>query len=154
MALTEKEWDVARTSLARQLWIGGRYAEKYGAELIQGVAPRPYRNGDEAHDEAASLLSASRMRQEGEVGRPGLKPAWLSVVEIIEVAAITAAGAKFLVGLGIPVDLAKKAAQEGRKAVGLPSTAESIVDMAANLVAKDPARAWSIVKAVWKKLTA
>lgn len=150
--ITEKDWDDAHKALTEQLWLGARYSVTYGADVIEGTPARPYRNGNEAFDLATQLLAESRLEQEGVADRPGVKPFWLYLVEAVEVASMTSMGVSALASIGLPLALAKNAVEQIRQTSGLPSTTESIVESAATLLLQNPAKFFSIAKAVCKKL--
>ena len=150
--LTEKDWDDAHKYLTDQLWLGAPFAVQYGTDIIKGIPERPYRDGNEAFDLATQLLAESRLKQEGVADRPGIKPFWLYLVEAVEVASMTSMGVSALASIGLPLALAKNAVEQIRQTSGLPSTTESVVESAATLLLQNPAKFFSIAKAVCKKL--
>ena len=65
---------------------------------------------------------------------------------------MTSMGVSALASIGLPLALAKNAVEQIRQTSGLPSTTESVVESAATLLLQNPAKFFSIAKAVCKKL--
>jgi hypothetical protein len=165
--ITEQDWDAALVAITKALYVGEAIHEDgpdgnpipgfpYGrARLTSPDPPEHIADVARARERVLDVLSRERVRQDGPeaFGRPGPKSALISVLECIEVLFITSQAAALLAAVGVPLATAKAIVKELRKSSGMPSPEEAAIEGALLLVLKNPARAWALVKKVWKSLS-
>jgi hypothetical protein len=136
MSITEQDWDTAQAEILKAMLVGDKFRVRFGREMLVSTTPPEHiADGQRAFETITERLSLSRFRQEGVHGRPGLKPAWLSLVEAIEIAALTGWASTSLAPLlGLPIAEVKKGVDEIRTAVGLSSPKELTLQAALLLV--------------------